>query len=88
MALSREKLPVFLHDADIFIQRLQGTEKVGIVPMNVIPKYCSNYFPDEKIILYMNLPIENPEEVAKKCVWQDIKEVHLIKTEDEDNGRK
>ena len=56
--------------------------------MNVIPKYCRNYFPDEKIILYMNLPIENPEEVAKKCVWQDIKEVHLIKTEDEDNGRK
>lgn len=88
LALSRAKLPVFLHDADIFTQRLQGTEKVGIVPMNVIPKYCSSYFPNERVISYMNLPIENPEVVARKCVWQDIKEVYLIETEDKENGRK
>ena len=50
--------------------------------INVIPKYRSGDFPGENIISYMNLPIENSERIASKCVWQDIKEVHLISEED------
>ena len=67
---------------DVFKKRIHGTEKVGIVPINVIPKYRSGDFPGENIISFMNLPIENPERIASKCVWQDIKEVHLISEED------
>ena len=88
MALSRVGLPVYLHDSDIFLKRIKGTEKIGVMPQGVIPKYCESAFPDEKIISFMNLPYENAEAVASKCVWQDIKEVHLIETEDEENGRK
>ena len=82
LALSRAGLPVYLYQADVFKKRIQGTEKVGIVPINVIPKYRSGDFPGENIISYMNLPIENSERIASKCVWQDIKEVHLISEED------
>ena len=88
LALSRVGLPVYLHDSDIFLKRVKGTEKIGVMPQCVIPKYCESAFPDEKIISFMNLPYENTETVASKCVWQDIKEVHLIETEDKENGRK
>lgn len=81
LALSRAGLPVYLHDSDVFIKRIQGTEKIGVMPQGVIPKYCGSAFPDEKIISFMNLPYEDTEAVASKCVWQDIKEVHLLTEE-------
>ena len=82
LAISKSGLPVYLYKADIFKRRMQGTEKIGVVPSNIIPKYRSGDFPGEDIISFMNLPIENPERVASKCVWQDIKEVKLISEED------
>ena len=81
LALSRAGLPVYLHDSDVFIKRIQGTEKIGVMPQGVIPKYCGSAFPNEKIISFMNLPYEDTEAVASKCVWQDIKEVHLLTEE-------
>jgi len=82
LATSRARLPVYLYKADVFKRRMQGAEKIGVVPSNIIPKYRSGDFPGEDIISFMNLPIENPERVASKCVWQDIKEVKLISEED------
>lgn len=81
LALSRAGLPVYLNDSDMLKKRIQGTEKIGVMPQGVIPKYCGSAFPDEKIISFMNLPYEDTEAVASKCVWQDIKEVHLLTEE-------
>ena len=39
-------------------------------------------FPGEHIIDFMNLPYENTEKVAEKCIWQDVREVKLISKED------
>ena len=36
------------------------------------------FFPDEDIIIFMNLPYENTEAYAARCVWQDIEEVKLL----------
>ena len=70
------------NDGENFIERVKGTEKVGVVPQGIIPKYCHSYFPNEDIISFMNLPYENTDIVAEKCVWQDIRDVKLISSED------
>ena len=56
-----------------------------MVPQGVIPKYRHGDFPGEDIIVFMNLPYENTEAYAARCVWQDIDEVKLIEKE-ENNG--
>ena len=81
LALCRAGLPVWLKDAEILVERVLGSEKVGVVPQGIIPKYRSGDFPNENIISYMNLPYEDTELVAEKCVWQDIREVKLIEKE-------
>lgn len=82
LALCRAGLPVWLHEAETLVQRVLGTEKVGVVPQGVFPKYRSGDFPNEKVISFMNLPYEDTELVAEKCVWQDIREVKLIEQEE------
>lgn len=78
LALCRAGIPVYLCDAEIMASRVKGDEKVGVVPQGVIPRYRQSDFPNENIISFMNLPYENTDRVAEKCVWQDIKEVHLL----------
>ena len=65
--------------------RVQGKEKVGVVPQGVIPKYRHGDFPGEDIIVFMNLPYENTDAYAARCVWQEIDEVKLLDKE-ENNG--
>lgn len=84
LALRRNNIPVFLYGGDHLADRVQGKEKVGVVPQGVIPKYCQGDFPDEDIIVFMNLPYEETEAYAARCVWQDIEEVKLL--EDSENG--
>lgn len=78
LALRRNGIPVFLYGGDHLADRVQGKEKVGVVPQDVIPKYCQSDFPGENIIVFMNLPYEDTEAYAARCVWQEIKEVKLI----------
>lgn len=78
LALRRNGVPVYLSDGDHLAERVRGEEKVGIVPQGIIPKYRHSDFPNEDIISFSNLPYENPEVVASRCVWQEIKEVKLI----------
>ena len=77
LALKREGLPVFLSEGNLLMERFLETEKIGVVPEGIIPVYCSGHFPDEHIISFMNLPDERTEEIAKKCVWQPLKNVQL-----------
>lgn len=78
LALHRKGLPVCVREAKTLVERMQETEKIGIVPEGVYPVYCEGRFPDEHIITFQNLPSENQEEVAKHCVWQEIREVTLL----------
>ena len=82
LALRRNEIPVFLYGGDHLADRVQGKEKVGVVPQGVIPKYCHGDFPGEDMIVFMNLPYEDTEAYAAKCVWQDIKEVRLLQKEE------
>lgn len=77
LALRRAGKPVYLNEAKLLAARLDETEKIGVVPEGVVPKYCSTMFSDEKIITYINLPSEKRDEVASHCVWQPLQKVVL-----------
>ena len=85
LALRRNGIPVQLSEGDHLADRVQGKEKVGVVPQGVIPKYRYGDFPGEDIIVFMNLPYEDTEAYAARCVWQEIDEVKLLEKEGE-NG--
>ena len=73
-----EGLPVFIMDANELTARLKGEERIGIVPDGVIPKYCSSWFPGEKIISFMNLDSEDKEKILPFITWQPIEHFRLI----------
>jgi hypothetical protein len=78
LALRGVGIPVYMYKGKNLGERLLGIEKIGVVPEGVFPAYCHSYFPGEDIIDFMNLPYEKTEEVANKCIWQEIPEVCLI----------
>lgn len=83
IALRNAGYAVELCDMESLAKRLKGTEKIGIVPSGIIPIYCSDWFPDEEIIDFMNLPYEERDKVAAKCVWQPLETVTLAKDHQE-----
>ena len=64
LALHRQGLPVVLADASTLLARFRGTDLIGIVPDNIIPRYCEFCFPGESIADFMNLPCEPPDRAA------------------------
>ena len=79
LALRRAGVPVYLNEAYTLANRLHEVEKIGIVPEGVIPVYCESRFPEEHIIDYINLPIEDREKLLPYCVWQKEPSVYLNK---------
>ena len=59
-------------------ERLQGTERVGIVPKGVLPVYCQSYFPGERVESFMNLPEENRAQFAQAARWQRLEPLELL----------
>ncbi len=78
LALKRAGYPVSIYHAEELIARFNETERIGVVPEGVFPRYCGGYFPNEKIIDFMNLPYEERDKVAEKCIWQPLREIRLI----------
>ena len=78
LALKKAGYPVTIYNAEELIERFNETERIGIVPKGVFPRYCGGYFPHEKIIDFMNLPYEERDKVAEKCIWQPLEEIRLI----------
>ena len=78
MALLEVQLPVYMYNGSILAKRVLETEKIGIVPDGIFPAYCDSMFEDDDIIDYMNLPFEETDKVAEKCVWYEIPDVELI----------
>ncbi len=64
LALRQLGLPVVLHDAPLLLARFRGTDRIGIVPDGIIPRYCESFFPGEPIADFMNLPTEPPDRAA------------------------
>ncbi len=81
LALRRNNIPVILRDGSVLKQRVLGTEKVGVVPQGVIPRYCESRFPDDNITSFINLPYENTDLMAAKCIWQELDEIKLLSEE-------
>lgn len=78
LALVHNGVPVCVHEGDILAARVKGTEKIGIVPRGVFPAYCSSYFPRERIIDSMNLPLEKEAELSRLIEWQEIPEQQVL----------
>ena len=57
-----------------------GTDYIGIVPENVIPRYCHSYFPKEdRIIDFMNLGWEKEfvPKIIEKAFWYLLDEIKI-----------
>ena len=72
LALHRADIPVCIRNAEELKARLTGEEPIGIVPEGVLPAYCHAWFPGERIVDFMNLPLERRDELANYCRWQPI----------------
>ena len=79
IALHQHDIPFLLGKAEEIYRMATGTDFIGIVPDNVIPRYCHSYFPEEdEIIDFMNLGDEKQDEIIEKAFWYPISEVRLI----------
>ena len=78
LALRRKGLPVFLENAQEILARILETDKIGIVPDFIIPRYCESSFPQENILDFIHLPYdENKEKMIKDATWQPIERQYL-----------
>lgn len=81
VALAEKKIPFILSDANEILRMIKGTDYIGIVPENVLPRYCHSFFPaEDKIIDFMNPwhDKEIYEFIEKNAVWYKIKIIELI----------
>jgi hypothetical protein len=74
LALRQKNIMVKLEDMNELLARCLGTDKVGIVPQNVFPRYCERLFPNEKVVDFMNIHVWDEEyaEIVKRAQWQEI----------------
>jgi hypothetical protein len=61
LALRRKGLPVVVDDGKELVARFLGTDRIGIVPDGIFPRYCDSWFPGEDIVDFMNLPPEKED---------------------------
>ena len=74
IALRQHNIMVELEDMDELLARCLGTDRVGIVPNGVFPRYCEGMFPGEKVVDFMNIHHweENYAEIVEKASWHEI----------------
>ena len=72
---------VYLYETKGITDRLLGQDIIGIVPEHVIPVYCEQWFPEMKILDFMNLPYEDEpyEKMLEKIVWLPEEKQYLKK---------
>ena len=78
IAIKRLGYPVEIRQGALLAQRLQGNETIGIVPHNVIPRYCWGLFPDEKVFSFRHL-YEEEKQAVPFVKWKTIEVPELNK---------
>lgn len=83
IALFRHQIPFMLQEAAHMQLMLNGEDMVGIVPDDVIPRYCHSYFPDEDDIFDFMNPWFDDKDVKKVIIndarWYPIEPIELKK---------
>ena len=79
LALSAAGLPVVLRDAKEILARFEETDYIGIVPHNIIPKYCEGMFPEEygKVVDFMHVYEEEIEEFGGQIIWLPMEQAEI-----------
>ena len=67
-----------MYDSARIVSRLTEADYISIVPEEVFPRYCSELFPDEKMLDFMNLPNEDIEKVIAATEWYPISQTQLL----------
>ena len=78
LALKRRDIPVYLENGTELLNRILGTDKIGIVPYFVMPFYCESDFPNEDILDFMHLEVDEDKEISKYIDWMDIQKQYLV----------
>ena len=81
IALRQHGIMVKLGDMDELLARCLGTDKVGIVPNGVLPRYCEKFFPGEKVVDFMNIHYWDDDyaDFVEKTTWQEVKTPQLVR---------
>jgi hypothetical protein len=82
IALSEREIPFILANARELLNMLKGTDYCGIVPKEMIPKYCHSCFPEEDPIIDFINPWHDEiiaEVVKQYAVWYPIERVKLVR---------
>jgi len=74
LALYDAGIPILIRDGKELADMICGRDFIGIVSEDVFPRYCSEWFPGENMLSYMNLPHEERDEVIKASYWYPIEE--------------
>ena len=79
LSLSAAGLPVILRDAKEILARFEETDYIGIVPHNIIPKYCEGIFPAEygKVVDFMHVYEEEMQEFGDQIIWLPMEQAEL-----------
>ena len=80
VALYQNNVPFELSDAEEIVRMITGTDYIGIVPDNVVPRYCANLFPrEDRIIDFMNLGSgeEFEAKIIEKAFWYLLDEIEI-----------
>ena len=72
-------LPVILRDSKEILARFEETDYIGIVPHNIIPKYCEGMFPPEygRVVDYMHVYDEEMQEFGDQIIWLPMEPAEL-----------
>lgn len=76
LILRKNNIPVKLYYKDELKKYVLEEDYIGIVPEGVMPIKCGSYFPNYKLISFINLSDED-DKIIDKVIWQDIEKVYL-----------
>ena len=78
LALRDAGLPVTISNGRLIAAAVQATDKIGIVPEGIFPRYCGSMFPGEEILDFINLSDEDWDKIVDCIMWQDEPLVELM----------
>jgi hypothetical protein len=78
LALAKQNISISLRDSVGIVARLTEADYIGIVPEEIIPRYCGGLFPDTRILDFINFPHDDTDKVIAATEWYPIPKVKLL----------